>query len=302
MKLFKRIGLGILITLLVLVVLVLGSIIVDGFFAQGRLDPLTNMSVTVTDGTLIPTYLAKPEGDGPFPAVILIHEFWGIRPDLLTKVDALAKEGYIVAAPNVFRSGTTNWLPRAIYNVISADPVQIDSDVDDVYQWLISQPDVQTDRVAIMGFCFGGGTALRYSLSNQQLAATAVFYGQLITEPDELAALPGPVLGIFGGADASIPQEDVAAFEQGLETAGIPHEVTVYAEQPHAFVGGMDEIEAGGAAQEAWNQLLAFLATALKEDANRAQSNPADDTLTVSSAGFDLRYLFYLAMGHLGHM
>lgn len=301
MKLLKRIGLGLLILVLALVVLLFGSIIVDGFFSQGRLAPLTNMAVTAPDGTEIRAYLAKPEGEGPFPAVIMVHEFYGLRPEMLGKAEALADEGYVVIAPNLFRSGTTNWIPRAIYQVITADTAQIDADTEAVYQWLTTQPEVLADRIAIMGFCFGGGTALRYSLSNNQLAATAVFYGQVITDPAKLQALSGPVLGIFGGADASIPLAEVEALRQGLETAGVPHEITIYEGQPHAFVQGMEEIAQGGPQQEAWNQLLAFLQQNLKEGVGAAPAQPlsyAEAASGESSWG----YLMRLALSHLGHM
>lgn len=300
MKIIKRVGLGVLITVLALVVLLLGSIIVDGFFTAGRLDPLTNMSVTAADGTEIRAYLAEPEGEGPFPAVIMIHEFWGLKAEILGKAEALADEGYVVIAPNVFRSGTTNWLPRAIYNVITADTAQIDGDVDAVYAWLAAQPNVQGDRIAIMGFCFGGGTALRYSLQNNQLAGTAIFYGQVITDPEQLQAISGPVLGIFGGADQSIPVSEVEALRQGLETAGVPHEITIYEGEPHAFVGSIEEIAAGGAEQEAWQQLLAFLERTLhgEEETALQLRHPTEHVRSQLS----FRYLLWLALGHMAHL
>jgi len=145
-----------------------------------------HLDIPTADGATMRAYLAKPEGPGPHPAVIVIHEFYGLRSEIVGKAEALAKEGYVVLAPHVFRSGTTNWIPSAIYKVLTADTAQIDGDVEAAYQWLVAQPEVQADRIAIMGFCFGGGTALRYSLSNNQLAATAVFYGQPITDPADL--------------------------------------------------------------------------------------------------------------------
>lgn len=300
MKWLKRIGLGLLITILALVVLLLGSIIVDGFFSQGRLAELTNMSITAADGTPIRAYLAQPEGDGPFPAVIMIHEFYGIRAEILGKAEALADEGYVVIAPNVFRNGTTNWIPSAIYKVITADTAQIDGDVEAVYQWLAAQPNVQAERIAVMGFCFGGGTALRYSLSNNQLAATAVFYGQPITDPAKLQALSGSVLGIFGGADQSIPVSEVDALRQGLDAAGIPNEITVYPDQPHAFVQGMEEIAQGGPQQEAWHQLLAFFQRTLQDGSGATPAEPL--TYQAAARGeTSLRYVLWLAMSHLGN-
>ncbi|MEZ4725601.1 MAG: dienelactone hydrolase family protein [Caldilineaceae bacterium] len=300
MKVLKRILFGLIALILGLLVILFGSIVVDGFFGQRRLEPITNLSIPAADGATIRAYLAIPEGAGPHPAVIMIHEFYGLRPEIVGKAEALAKEGYVVLAPNVFRNGTTNWIPSAIYKVITADTAQIDGDVDAAYQWLAAQPDVQADRIAIMGFCFGGGTALRYSLSNNQLAATAVFYGQTITDPTKLKALSGPVLGIFGGADGSIPLDEVEDLRQGLEEAGIPNEITVYEGQPHAFVQGVEEIAKGGPQQEAWNQLLAFLKRNLQEGTGAVPTR----ALTFAEAGrgeSSLRYIIRLALSHLLH-
>ena len=300
MRVVKRILLGLVVFLVGLVVLLLGSIIVDGFFAQGRLAPITNMSIPAADGAPIHAYLAKPEGPGPHPAVIMIHEFYGLRPEIVGKAEALAQEGYVVLAPNVFRNGTTNWIPSAIYKVLTADTAQIDGDVEAAYQWLAAQPEVQADRIAIMGFCFGGGTALRYSLSNNQLAATAVFYGQPITDPAKLKALSGPVLGIFGGADSSIPLHEVEGLRQGLDEAGIPHEITVYEGQPHAFVQSMEQIAQGGPQQAAWNQLLAFLKQNLQEGTGAVPSHAL--TLAQARQGeSSFRYIMRLAWSHLMH-
>lgn len=300
-RLLKRTGLTLLITLLMAVVLLIGSIWIDGFFAKGRLDGLTNLSVTADDGTEIRAYLVKPEGAGPFPAVVMIHEFYGLRQEMIGKAEALAQEGYVVIAPNVFRNGTTGWIPRAIYNVITADTGQIDGDVETVYGWLAAQPDVQADRIGVMGFCFGGGTALRYSLSNPRLAATAIFYGQIISDPDQLAALSGEVLGIFGGADQSIPLEEVDALGRGLEEAGIPHEITVYEGQPHAFVHSAEEIAQGGPQQEAWQQLLTFLQRTLKEGPGVGAQPTAPSAERIPGV-ISWRYIFWLALGHTGHM
>jgi carboxymethylenebutenolidase len=85
-----------------------------------------------------------------------------------------------------------------------------------------------------------------------------------------LKALPGPVLGIFGGADQSIPVEDVNAFEKALSDAGVMHEITVYDGQPHAFVHDAEGIKTGGAQGEAWSQMLAFLDANLR---NRSTLN-----------------------------
>ena len=91
-----------------------------------------------------------------------------------------------------------------------------------------------------------------------------IFYGTPETDPQLLRALPGPVLGIFGGADNSIPVEDVRAFDAALDQAGIPNEITIFAGQPHAFVTDIESIRSGGVQAQAWSQMLEFLEKNLK--------------------------------------
>lgn len=265
MKLLKRVLLGILILFITLIVVVAGSIAVDSAIGADRLDNVANATIPgANGGPDVRAYVAKPEGAGPFPTVIMIHEFFGLNESIVSKTDLLAEEGYLVIAPDTFRGSTTTWVPRAIYQVISSKPENVNADLDSVYAWLESRPDVDPERIAVLGFCYGGRTSLAYSLHNNQLAATVVFYGSPETDPAILRSLPGPILGIFGGADQSIPVDDVNAFEAALTEAGVPHEITIYDGQPHAFVQDAQGIKAGGAQGEAWNQMLAFLETNLK--------------------------------------
>jgi carboxymethylenebutenolidase len=235
----------------------------------------------------------------------MIHEWWGLREEIIDKADALAAEGYIVIAPDALRGRSTSWVPSALYGVISTPPEQIDGDIETVFQWLVAQPSVRTDRIAVMGFCFGGGASLRYSLGNPKLAATVVFYGQLVTEAERLKALSGPVLGIFGGADSAPSPEQARAFEMALKQAGKSHEVTIYDGQPHAFVGDMAQVRAGGPQGAAWAQLLRFLDASLKQD--RASTPILWSDTRIASNSVDLVYVLELALahaftqGHRGH-
>jgi carboxymethylenebutenolidase len=270
MKLLKRVLLGILFLLVGFVVLLAGSIAVDSGLGTNRLDSIANMTIPgIGGGPDVRAYVAKPSGAEPFPTVIMIHEFWGLNDAIVGKADLLAQEGYLVIAPDTFRGSTTGWIPRALYQVVSSKAENVNADLDSVYAWLESQPDVDADRIAIAGFCYGGRTSLAYSLHNNQLAATVIFYGSPETDPAILKTLPGPVLGIFGSADQSIPVEQVNAFDAALTEAGVPHEITIYDGQPHAFVEDAEGIKAGGAQGAAWDQMLAFLETNLKDKATR---------------------------------
>lgn len=277
-----------------LVGLVAGAIALDGFGAAGRLAAVTNTVVPGAGGPDVRAYVARPAGDGPHPAVIMIHEFWGLNDNVTAKAELLAQEGYLVIAPDMFRGSTTGFIPRAIYQVISTPAAQINTDVDAVFNWLAGQSDVQADRIAIMGFCFGGRTSLLYSLEQPQLAATVVLYGQVTGEVAALQALSGPVLGIFGGADTSIPLDEVRAFEAGLEAAGVPHQISVYEGQPHAFVSSVAAIQAGGAPGQAWAELTAFLQQALQGEGASVRPSAPAPPLVLDDWG----YWFSLAYEH----
>ena len=272
MKLVKNILKWTVILIVGFFVFLFGSIAVDGLVGGGRIDAVTNTTIPgANGGPDVRAYVAKPSGEGPFPTVIMIHEFFGLNESIVSKADLLAREGYLVVAPDTFRGSTTSWIPRAIYQVITTDQADVNADLDSVYAWLESQPDVEKARVGVAGFCYGGRASLLYSLHNDKLAATVVFYGSSESDPEVLKNLPGPVLGIFGGADQSIPLTEVDAFEKGLTAAGIEHKITVYDGQPHAFVQDAAGIQAGGAQAEAWNEMLAFLEANLK---NGSALNP----------------------------
>jgi carboxymethylenebutenolidase len=150
---------------------------------------------------------------------------------------------------------------------LTTPDARVHDDLDAVVAWLRAQPDVDPERIVVMGFCYGGGKALSYSLTSgtpegdlaATLAGTGVFYGTLADDPALLARLPGPVLGIFGALDTRPAPEDVAAFEAGLEAAGVPHEITLYPGVGHAFVQSVAQIKRDPIQGAAWAQFLAWL-------------------------------------------
>ncbi len=303
MKILKKVLLGILIIVAAFIIFLVGSIVVDSLMGANRLDAVTNTTIPgANGGPDVRAYVAKPEGDGPFPTVIMIHEFFGLNELIVSKADLLAQDGYLVVAPDTFRGSTTSWIPRAIYQVITTKPEATNTDLDSVYAWLKSRPEADADRIATAGFCYGGRASLAYSLHNPGLAATVIFYGSPETDPAVLKTLPGPVLGIFGGADQSIPVDEVKAFDAALTQAGVPHEITIYDGQPHAFVKDAAGIQSGGAQGKAWAQMLAFL------EANLKNQTTHQDGLTMSDYHAPLDWQYYAllvyehAFGTASHM
>jgi carboxymethylenebutenolidase len=217
MIVIKRILLVMGVGLLVMILLIAGSVLVDYALGRDRLDRVTNTTIPgINGGPDVRAYVARPQGDGPFPAAIMIHEFYGVNESITGKAEGLAEEGYLVVAPDTFRGSTTAWIPRAIFQVITTDPAQVNRDLDSVFAWMAAHPNIEPERIAVAGFCYGGRASLSYSLHNSDIAATVIFYGSPETDPSVLQSLTGPVLGIFGGADNSIPLDQVRAFEAGL--------------------------------------------------------------------------------------
>jgi len=144
---------------------------------------------------------------------------------------------------------------------------QVFADVDAALAYLMSMDNVDTTRVASMGFCFGGGHLLQLGMrQSENLALTIVYYGAVVTDPELLRPLTDgqPFLGVFGEEDQSIAVADVLEFEASLNLLVIPNEITIYDGVGHAFLS--EEIyDQPGAAMEAWQQALRFLPENLME-------------------------------------
>ncbi|MFM2033330.1 MAG: hypothetical protein RLZZ297_2095 [Chloroflexota bacterium] len=268
-------------------VVLAASVVVDRAWAVGKVDTLTNTIIPNGSQPAVRAYVARPDGAGPYPAVIMLHEWWGLKADVVAKAEALAEDGYVVIAPDMYRGITTDWIPTAIYQVSTVAPSQIDDDLDSVLAWATAQPMIDRGRIAVMGFCFGGGTALRYAVATPAITATAVFYGAVITDETALKQLNGPVLGIFGGADAMIPVSDAQALDNALLGAGIPHDIQIYEGSGHAFVSDLETIRTDPNAQRAWQALRVFLATTFhnaKQPSGDAPVHPTSTPHTVATA------------------
>lgn len=296
MRLLRRIFTWVFAVLAAAVVGLAGSVVFDYAVSGDRLSAVTNVTIPgAGGGPSVRAFVARPTGPGPRPVVIMIHEFYGLNASIVSKADLLAKEGYIVVAPDTMRGQTTEWIPRAIYQTITTRPEAINTDLDTVFAWIKAQPDADSTRVATAGFCYGGRASLFYSLHNPVIAATVVFYGSPETDPAKLKVLRGPTLGIFGGADSSIPLDQVDAFRRGLTEAGVRNTVSVYEGEPHAFVNDAAGIAAGGAQAKAWNQMTDFLKEAM-QGTRASAPDPDGSGSTTSPTPFG--YLFALAYEH----
>lgn len=218
---------------------------------------------TVTAG-----YLAVPEGTGPFPSVLLIHEWDGLVDRVRRLADDLAAEGYVALAADLYR-GRTGSSPeenRALVSEVQEDPEAIVANLDAAARFLRGRDDV-TGRVAAMGWCFGGGVALSYALGGENHEGTAIFYGRLVEDPERLASIRHEIYGTFGELDGGIPPDAVEGFVGALREAGVENDVHVYDDVGHGFWLYVDEDPdtRRAPALDAWQRLKAYLERALGE-------------------------------------
>jgi carboxymethylenebutenolidase len=253
--------------ILLLVVIFTSVAVVDALFGNDTAD-FANTDYVDTQGNRLLGYLAVPEGPGPHPAVLLIHEWWGLNEGITILADALAKEGYVVLAPDGYRGNVTAAFPRALWLRLITPEEQVENDIDSGLAHLRGLEFVDSERVASMGFCFGGGHSLQLGLrQSENLAMTIMYYGAVVTDPELLRPLTEaqPVLGIFAEEDNTIFPEDVLEFEAALNSLDIENEITIYPEVGHAFLNE-DNYDQPGPAGDAWNQTLAFLESNLASE------------------------------------
>jgi carboxymethylenebutenolidase len=237
-------------------------------FAQNAMDPgERNVSYPGPNGVTLRGYLATPRGSGPSPAVVMIHEWWGLNHDTTVLADALAREGFVVLAADAFRGSVAQSPADARKQVTETPREQIAADLDAALDFLRSHPRVDADRVAALGFCFGGTQAMFMGTRNPELAGVVIFYGSgPIQDAAQLGSMKeaGPVLGIYGKEDGGIPVEQVRNFEQAMEARGVENTITIYPGVGHAFVKS-NTYRNGKAAEQAWNQMVTFLETTLSD-------------------------------------
>ena len=210
--------------------------------------------------------LYTPDGKGPFPGIVVIHEFWGLNDWVKEQAAKLAGEGYAALAIDLYR-GKVAATPDEAHEIMRGVPEdRAKRDLEAAFQFLASQPNVKKDRIGAIGWCMGGGYALDLALEEPKLAADVINYGHLATDPAAISKINAPILGLFGALDRGITPDDVKAFGAALDKASKKIEVTIYPDAGHAFENpnNKDGYRAADAA-DAWNKTVNFLASTLKK-------------------------------------
>ena len=210
--------------------------------------------------------LYTPSGKGPFPAVIVIHEWWGLNDWVKEQAAKLAAEGYAALAVDLYR-GKVAKTPDEAHEIMRGVPEdRAKRDLHAAFAFLASQPNVKKDRIGAIGWCMGGGYSLDIALEEPTLAADVINYGHLATDPEALKKINAPILGIFGAQDRGIPVADVRKFQETLEHLGKKVEIKIYDDAGHAFENPNNQAGYRSAdAADAAKRTADFLAATLKQ-------------------------------------
>ena len=238
--------------------------------------PVDAMSIEYNlndDGTSYVGYVAAPvrpdsvvevmgaPGGSALPAVVLVHEWWGLNDNVKAAARRLAGEGFRVLAVDLYggQTGETPDEAQALMGQTMDDGDAIDANLSMAYRFLKER--YEAPRVAVMGWCFGGRMALRAAVNMPtDLDAAVIYYGHVSGFSDaQLRALDMPIYAFFGADDTSIPVSDVDAFRTTLDDLGKDATVEVYDGAGHAFANPSGQNYVAEAARDAWDKTTAFL-------------------------------------------
>ena len=206
-------------------------------------------------------YLALPKGEGTHPALIVVHEWWGLNDWVKEQADSLASLGYIALAVDLYKGRVAydRDMAHQLYSGLAED--EGIATLVRATDFLRSRDDVRAQAIGVIGWCMGGKFSIRLAAADPGIRACVMYYGAPITDPKTIAGIQATILGNFGGDDKGPTPDQVKAFEKALKKAGKKADFKIYPGAGHAFAnvnnawGGYRE----EAAKDAWARTVAFL-------------------------------------------
>ncbi len=215
----------------------------------------------------IASYLNGPDDATRRPGVIVIHEAYGLNDNIRSVADRLAAQGYRALAVDLFSHGGNRriCMVRVLLSALT-NPLRSFSmtDLDNAVRYLRKRPDVDPERIGVIGFCMGGTFTLALAVHNKQVAVAHAFYGAA-PRPLDRVALACPIAASYGADDRFFANQG-RTLEQALEQYHIPHDVKIYPGAGHSFFNDTRPSYRPEAAADAWERTLSFFATHLNLD------------------------------------
>jgi carboxymethylenebutenolidase len=216
-----------------------------------------------SNGYLVYPELPNNTQQQQLPAVIMVHEWLGLNEHIKNQANILAREGYVVFAVDLFQGevATTPDRARELSSSVRNDPDSAIDNLQSAVNYVKSLEMVDGNKIASLGWCFGGDWALQLAINSSEnpLAATVIYYGRPITDTASLSNIHWPILGIFGDQDQAIPVESVKQFADALNASGITNDIYLYKGVGHAFANPSGDNYASKETVDSWQKTIAFL-------------------------------------------
>lgn len=233
-----------------------------------------NITLLVKDAPEMAAYVSMPDGEGPFPAIIIFQEAFGVNHHIRNVADRFAREGYVAIAPELFHRTAHKGFEISYNDFPSVQPhfqamttEGMENDIMAVYDWLHMQRYVQKDKMACIGFCLGGRVSFVANSTVHLQAAISFYGGSTHTLADRAVNMQAPHLFFWGGKDQHIKPEHVRTVVDAMKTAEKDFMNVEISYADHAFFCDERASYNPEAAKESWALVLAFLKNKLNLEA-----------------------------------
>ena len=221
------------------------------------MEPVTQMATFQSESRQLEGYLARPEGEGPFPGIVVIHEAYGLNENIKDITRRFADQGYVALAVDLFAGRNRavcmfRFMGNLLLHSLHNDTI---ADLKASLTFLSEQPGVDEARLGAVGYCMGGSFAIAWACTDDRLKAIAPYYA-MNPRPLEAVNRLCPVVGSYPGTDITTSNGQKLDIE--LERYQVPHDIKIYPGAKHSFFNDTRGSYNESAAQDSWRRVLAF--------------------------------------------
>lgn len=219
----------------------------------------------IANGRKTRGYPARPVGEGPWPAVVVIQEWWGLNDNIRDTADRFAREGFVALAPDLYYGETAAEPDDARKLAMALEYPDALRVIQAAINHLIADEDVSPKIIGLVGFCMGGGLAWHGAAKLEGVGAAVPCYGGgPEMTPAEAAGISAPVLAIYGELDGGVSPEVARQRSELMDAAGVRHETVIYPGAQHAFMNDRRPVYHPEAAEDAWRRIVTLFRETLR--------------------------------------
>lgn len=185
---------------------------------------------------VIDGFLSRPTASGERPAIVLVHGYRGLDDGQRAVTRRFAQEGFVCLSPDLFHGKTYHTLEECALKKTSLDIPRAANNIIDCVPYLRQLPWVGKKKVAVLGFCMGGGLALYALAQSKVFAAGVIYYQSVFPDPEDLKDISAPMLCHYGTDDPGTTKTEIEMFRQTLDKYKKKYQIEMYGGAGHAFL------------------------------------------------------------------